>query len=367
MSTLLKDLYSPSFYNKLAGSLEVSLDQFDKAAFIDGIFTNQFADMELKDRMRHTARVLNSYLPARFSDSVAALKQIIAQLLKDNFRAGSLEFAFLPDYIENYGIDDYPNAVIALEFMTQFITCEFAVRPFLIRYPDEMLKQMLVWSQHPEPTVRRLASEGTRPRLPWAMAVPYLKQTPELVLPILENLKYDSSESVRRSVANSLNDIAKSHPHIVLETAKKWSGQSKETDAIIRHGARTLLKQGNAAILDYYGLTANNISMSAIELESSEIRVGENLSFSFTVQNESAIARTIRLEYAIYYMKANGLLSKKVFKISERSYAALERSTIGRKQSFRPITTRTFYSGLHKLSLIVNGEEKTIIEFRLDV
>lgn len=367
MSTLLKDLYSPSFYNKLADSLQVSLTRFDKPAFVESIFTSRFADMELKDRMRHTARVLHTYMPQSFSESVPVLERIVAQLLKDNFRAGALEFAFLPDYIENYGIHDYPNAVVVLEFMTQFITCEFAVRPFLIRYPDEMLKQMQSWSLHPEHTVRRLASEGTRPRLPWAMAVPYLKKNPELVLPILENLKNDSSESVRRSVANSLNDIAKSHPQIVLETAKKWTGLSKETDAIIRHGSRTLLKQGNPDILNHYGLTASDISISDVKLETSNIGVGENLSFSFTVQNESPSPRTIRLEYAIYYMKANGMLSKKVFKISERVYLPSERMSVIKKQSFRVITTRTFYSGLHKLAIIVNGEEKEAVEFLLAV
>lgn len=230
-----------------------------------------------------------------------------------------------------------------------------------------MLMQMQKWSLHPEHTVRRLASEGTRPRLPWAIAVPYLKKNPELVLPILENLKDDPSESVRRSVANSLNDIAKTHPQLVLEIAGRWTGLSKETDAVIRHGSRTLLKQGNPDILKHYGLTADDLSITGLLLESAKVTIGESLSFSFTVKNESATARLIRLEYAIHYVKANGLLSQKVFKISERSYVPAESATIVRKQSFRVITTKKFYPGKHQLSLIVNGELKGSAEFMLEV
>ncbi|HEV7380144.1 MAG TPA: DNA alkylation repair protein [Dyadobacter sp.] len=367
MSTLLKDLYSLTFYDKLTDSLAISLPTFNKKAFIDSIFNSQFAVMELKDRMRHTSRVLHTYMPEHFPDTVPVLNQIIDQLLTDDFRAGSLEFAFLPDYIETYGINDYADAITAFEFVTQFITCEFAVRPFLIKYPDEMLNQMLSWSLHPKHTVRRLASEGTRPRLPWAMAVPQLKQNPELVLPILENLKRDSSESVRRSVANSLNDIAKTHPQLVLDIAKKWTGQSRETDAIIKHGSRTLLKQGNLEILNHYGLAADEIIISDLHIESPQVKIGENLSFSFNIENQSVASRTIRLEYAIYYMKANGQLSRKVFKISERSYLGAERVTIVRRQSFRLITTRVFYSGAHRLSIIANGEEKASADFLLIV
>ena len=138
----------------------------------------------------------------------------------------------------------------AIEFITQFITCEFAVRPFLLKYGDKMMNQMRAWSLHKSHKVRRLASEGSRPRLPWAMAIPALKKNPMPVLTILENLKNDPSESVRRSVANNLNDISKDRPGMVLKIANAWKGQNKETDAIVRHGCRTLLKHGHPEVLD---------------------------------------------------------------------------------------------------------------------
>jgi 3-methyladenine DNA glycosylase AlkC len=364
MGSPLKDLYSPSFYDKLADSFSRSIELFDKDKFISGIFNDNFQTMELKERMKHTALVLHPFLPAEFSSAVALLKKIIDQLLKDGFRAGSLEFMFLPDYIERYGIDDFKNSITALEFTTQFVSCEFAVRPFLLKYEDKMIDQMKRWSLHANAQVRRLASEGSRPKLPWAIAVPAIKKNPGSIIPILENLKTDSSESVRRSVANSLNDIAKDHPQIVLDIAAGWSGISKETDAIIKHGSRTLLKQGNTGILGHYGLTSGDVSISDFSVQPA-IEIGANLEFLFTIHNELNESRVIRLEYAIYYLKANGQLSKKVFKISERIFLPNETALVFRKQSFRIITTKKFYIGLHRLAVIVNGEEKVTGDFTL--
>ncbi|MCE7043257.1 DNA alkylation repair protein [Dyadobacter sp. CY312] len=366
MSSLLKDIYSPLFYDKLADSFSTSIPSFDKAKFIADIFTDNFKSMELKQRMKHTALALHRFLPAEFSKTVPILQKMIDQLLADHFRSDALEFMFLPDYIETYGIDDYENAVTALEFTTQFVSCEFAVRPFLIKYGEKMISQMKSWSLHSSARVRRLASEGSRPKLPWAMAVPALKKDPTSIIPILENLKTDVSESVRRSVANSLNDIAKDHPEIVLEIASRWSGVSKETDAIVRHGSRTLLKHGHAGILNHYGLTSHSIAVTDFQIDTPAVNIGENLEFSFRVQNQLTVNQAVRLEYAIYYVKANGQLSKKVFKISERVLGGNEIVSIARRQSFRLITTRKFYAGAHRLSLIVNGEEKTAGDFILN-
>jgi 3-methyladenine DNA glycosylase AlkC len=365
MSSLLKDIYSPSFYDALSDSFSRSIPSFHKAKFLADIFTEDFKSMELKQRMRHTTYVLHQFLPLEFEKTLPIFKGIIDQLLADGFRADRLEFMFLPDYIECYGIDDYPSAVTALEFTTQFISCEFAVRPFLLKYGTDMLDQMYRWSFHSNARVRRLASEGSRPKLPWATAVPTLKKDPRPIIPILENLKSDVSESVRRSVSNSLNDIAKDHPEVVLEIAQRWSGISKETDAIIKHGSRTLLKQGYAAILAHYGLNSQNIRITDFKLANDIVKVGENLEFSFRIHNELSESRTIRLEYAVYYLKANTQQFKKVFKISERSFSPMEVSTVVRKQSFRPITTRNFYKGAHRLSVIVNGDEKVICDFIL--
>lgn len=361
----LKDLYSPIFYKKLALILEQTVPSFDSIRFINLIFTPDFEHKELKERMRHTAQVLHNFLPDDFGEAFLVIEKIIAKLREERFGGQSLEFMFLPDYIETYGINDYKTAVTAIEFTTQFVSCEFAVRPFLIKYGDQMLEQMERWSMHSNYHVRRLATEGSRPRLPWAMAVPALKKNPKPILQLLENLKNDPSEYVRRSVANNLNDIARDHPQIVIDIARKWKGGSNETDAIIKHGSRTLLKQGHPEILSHYGLDNTGIYLSDFKILSPEVKNGEQLTFTFTISNNGTVPKTVRLEYAVYYNKANGVLSKKVFKISERIYAGNEKIKVLRNQSFRPITTRKYYPGTHKLSIIVNGEEQIIEDFIL--
>lgn len=361
----LKDIYSPSFYDRFSEILTKTVPDFDKQRFIDLIFEAEFDRKELKDRMRHTTRVLHHFFPTDFGKAVALIKDIIEQLRKENAVEDSLPYIFLPDYIETYGLDDYEESVKAIEFVTQFVSCEFAVRPFLLKYGDKMMNRMVQWSLHNNHKVRRLASEGSRPRLPWAMAVPALKKNPAAGLVILENLKNDSSEYVRRSVANHLNDISKDHPEVVLNVAKRWKGSTKETDAIVKHACRTLLKQGDREVLTLYSLVGEHIRLEQFTLLTPQISVGESLAFSFTIRNENEAVHTVRLEYAIYYRKQNGQLSKKVFKLSEREYKPREQANIHRKQRFVPITTRKFYAGSHRLSIIINGDEKQPVDFEL--
>ena len=196
MGSPLKDIYSPLFYDHLSNSLLQTVPSFDKQKFISLIFTKDFESKELKERMKHTSSVLHQFMPEDYAEAVKLIQIIINGLKKDGFQE-SLEMMFFPDYIETFGLNDYENSVKALEFITQFISCEFAVRPFILKYGNKMIAQMQTWSLHTNHKVRRLASEGSRPRLPWATAIPELKKNPAPILPILENLKSDTSESVR--------------------------------------------------------------------------------------------------------------------------------------------------------------------------
>jgi hypothetical protein len=197
------------------------------------------------------------------------------------------------------------------------------------------------------------------------MAIPFLKKDPHPVLPLLENMKNDPSEWVRRSVANNLNDIARDHPEVILEIAARWKGLGAATDAIIKHGSRTLLKQGHAGILKFYGLDNEQVIVADFSILTPVIRLGESVQFTFTVHNTSSVQKTVRLEYGVYYLRSKDRLSKKVFKISERIYPPGETAIIQRKQSFRPITTRRYYTGRHGLSVIINGEEKEMLPFEV--
>ncbi|MCU0432559.1 MAG: DNA alkylation repair protein [Bacteroidia bacterium] len=367
MSTLLKDLYSPAFYQSFSNIAGQFLPNFDRKKFTKAIFTKDWEQKELKDRMKHSSVVLHEFMPSAFAKAAPVVKNMAKAILQDKSIERSFAYMFLPDYIEKYGINHFDASVKAMEVVTELASCEYAVRPFLIKYGDKMFAQMLAWSTHKNHHVRRLASEGARPRLPWGMAVPGLKANPQPVLPILENLKTDSSEYVRRSVANNLNDIAKDHPKLVIALAKSWKGLGENTDAIVKHGCRTLLKQGNAEVLKHFKLADDPaLTISHFELLTPKVKIGGHLELSFTVNNASRKPQTIRLEYAIYFLMKNGQFSKKVFKISEKEYAAGSSTAVLKKHSFRVITTRQYYTGLHKVGVILNGKEKATGEFMLD-
>ncbi len=366
MAEPLKNIYNKDFFDQFTKSLEEVMPDFDTTSFIHDIYDDAWKSKELKERMRHITLVLNNHLEEDFQKNTQTLLKLIPVLRKNGFKDDALEFIFLPDFIEVYGLEHFDTSIAAIEIITQFITCEFAVRPFIIQYPKKMMKQMRQWSKHSHPMVRRLSSEGCRPRLPWAMALPTLKQNPSPILPILKKLKKDESESVRRSVANNLNDISKDHPTIVIDLVKNWLGKSKEVDWVCKHASRTLLKQGNKEVMQLFGFgSVEQINITHFKVLTPSIKMGDYLEFSFQLENTNESATKIRLEYGIYFQKANGTLSRKVFKISEKEYPPQSKRMIEKRQHFKPITTRKYHSGQHQVSIIINGEEMDKRDFEL--
>ena len=373
-----KNMWNEQFFHVYTNALKCIIDDFDEHQFLSQIKDAEWDNKELLQRARHLTTILKNFLPADYQKAVAKILGLINLLKKTKYWENivqsslegkyglSLEYWFLGDYVEQYGLNDYETSVKAIEEITQFTSCEGAVRPFIIKYPNEMMEQMLIWSKHENPWVRRLSSEGCRPRLPWTMALPTLKANPAPIIPILENLKNDTSEFVRKSVANNLNDISKDNPEIVIDLIKKWQGKSKNTDWIIKHGCRTLLKQGYTGVMDLFGFdAAKNILIEDFRVLTPEVIIGKSLEITFKLLNNNATKTKIRLEYGIYYQKANGTLSKKVHKISEKEYAANSLTPITRKHSFRLVTTRVFHPGLHQVSIIINGNELEKLDFEL--
>jgi 3-methyladenine DNA glycosylase AlkC len=362
----LKNLYSVSFYEQFCSVIKTIVPDFNSDKFLKSIFDNDWNGRELKSRMKHTTVILHDFLPKDFAETSNVLVRLTTKLQAEGLGYQALQYMFVPDYIEKYGIGHFEESVKAFEKVTQFTSCEFAVRPFIVKYPEQMMAKMLDWSMHENHHLRRLSSEGCRPRLPWAMALPAFKKNPNPILSVLENLKQDTSEYVRRSVANNLNDIIKDNPDIVLGIMKKWAGLGKETDYILKHGCRTLLKSGHAETLGHFGLVANeNLKLSNFKIQNRNVLIGENLDFSFQLENKSTQTEKVRLEYVIYFLRANGTWAKKVFKISEREFLPNERAFITRHQSFRPITTRVYYVGIQRISIVINGVEKEVLNFEL--
>lgn len=377
MAEPFKNMYNEQFFDRFTKDLKLVINDFDAREFVSRIMDDEWENRELKQRCRHITTVLKEFLPTDYKDAIAKILELLDyvkstypdfSVIDDEKFGLTLEYgAILDNYVEQYGLDDYETSVRAIEKITQFTSCEFAVHPFIIKYPDEMMKQMLLWSKHEHWGVRRLASEGCRPRLPWAMALPNLKENPAPIIPILENLKNDPSRFVRLSVANNLNDIAKDNPETVIDLVKKWRGESKEVDWIIKHGCRTLLKQGNPEMMELFGFDSviENISIDNFQIPTPKVKVGDSLEFSFKLLNHNDKKVRIRLEYAIYYQKANGTLTKKVHKISEKEYAADSVTQITRKHSFRVVTTRKLHLGLHQIAVIINGNEFEKYSFEL--
>jgi len=362
---LLKDLYSLDFYREFCSIANAEIKDFSEKKYLELILTEEFHSMELKQRIRHTAICLSHFLPKDYR-SAAQIIANLSKVVKNKIgKDQSFEYIFLADYIEEFGVEYFEESMNAIEIVTQCTSCEFAIRPFLLHYFDQTLNRLLQFASHSEANVRRFSSEGSRSRLPWGKGVPQLKLYPEKVLPILEVLKYDSSEYVRRSVANNLNDISKDHKEYYIQIATKWAKESSEVLPILHHSARTLLKQGNKDIGLLFGLQENVLVVSEWKLHSKSVSIGDSLEFSVNVKNNSKKIAVARIEYVVYFLLKNGQFGRKVFMISKNSIESDSSALFVKRHSFKLITTRKYNLGIQKMCIQVNGVESDILEFEL--
>jgi 3-methyladenine DNA glycosylase AlkC len=362
---LLKNIFDKRFFSIVVAVFNKHIPDFDDKKFLKMVMDKEWGNRELKERMRHITLCLREFFPEHYIHCLPILLAIVSDLKEQENKGIGLAYIFLPDFIEVYGLDHCEDSLLALGSITSLVSAEFAIRPFIIKYPKQVMKQMLHWSKHSDHHVRRLASEGCRPRLPWAMAIPHLKKDPSDIFPVLENLKNDESEYVRRSVANNLNDIAKDNPELVIRTAGKWVGKSTHTDKILKHGCRTLLKKAHPEALKHFGFHVCKVMIKDLALSKKKIKIGDTLDFSFKVEVLQKLPARLRIEYGIYYVKSNGNQNRKIFQITERDFSKAEICEIKRKQRFTDFTTRKHHPGLHKLSIVVNGKEMADVEFNL--
>ena len=358
----LKNILNADSLREGALVIKSVYEPFAVDEFVKSTIDETWEGLELKARGRQVTINLKKYLPENYSECIAIFDKVVDAYTSGLFVLG-MSFN---DFVEVYGQDDknWDLSIDALAKYTILWSAEFAVRPFIIGNEERMMTQMLAWSKHENEHIRRLASEGCRPALPWAMALPKFKKDPTPVLPILEQLKADPSPYVRKSVANNLNDISKTRPDIVLKIAVDWYGENEHTNWIIKHGCRTLLKKGNRDILALFGLDdTQNIEVDAFDLETKAVSIGSDMNFSFDISTKEATKA--RLEYGIDYVKANGKKSRKIFKLSEVSLKSNEKKSYTRKHSFEDLSTRKHFPGVHSITLIVNGAEQGTLDFEL--
>lgn len=354
----LKEIYNKEFILDLAENLSKFYPKFQKEYFIKQIFDKNWQNYALKERVSHISDIINQNLSENYDQNIKILQKTIQNVQK--FQYSSLSLIIFSDFVEKFGIDDFKTSINALKFFTPFGSAEFAIRKFLLRYEKQTLEEILKFSLDQNYHIRRLASESIRPRLPWGISLKKYQKDPNIILPILENLKNDSSEYVRRSVANNLNDISKDNPEITLKIAKRWQKQGCN-NKMIAHSLRTLLKKGNKIALKLMGYDDINTQIIDFNCQK-EVKVGKNLEFSFILENINN--NNIRIEYAISFLLKNGKFYRKIFQIKQGEFQKGNFSFI-KKHSFKRITTRKYYSGIHKIAIILNGVEVKQDQFLL--
>ncbi|TQV83687.1 DNA alkylation repair protein [Denitrobaculum tricleocarpae] len=349
-----KNFISAALVDEMASHLSKAWPRFPREAFVAEA-AHELDKLELKERSNQIVAALEHHLPDDFAEAAAILRAS----LPDGDKTGLSGWAILPlnDYVGRAGQRHFETAMDLLEKITVLFSSEFGIRYFLLQDQPRALAQMRRWSENSNHHVRRLASEGCRPRLPWAMRLPALMKDPAPILPILARLRDDPENYVRRSVANNLNDIAKDHPDLVARIAAQWMKDASESrKRLIRHACRTLLKQGHQGALEVFGFTAPKKLSAELALHTPTLTLGENLLFELTLESDATASQDLMIDYAVHHVKADGTRSPKVFKWKSLSLESGGQTRLAKKHAIRPITTRRYYPGLHHVEVIVNGQ-----------
>jgi len=352
-------------------------DTFDEPGFvafaIDGL-----AGLELKERSSRIADALERFLPTNYRASAKVLidsldpmtNATVAEIVEGSTDAGISGWPVMPmaDYISNRGQDDVEFSLEILRDMTTRSSSEFAIRPFLANHTQTTLAALHQWVDDDNEHVRRLVSEGSRPRLPWGMRLNNFVEDPAPVLDLLERLKDDPSEYVRRSVANNLNDIAKDHPGVVADVARRWmSNASADRQRLIRHALRTLIKAGHSGALETLGYGPPAVTLLSFAVLTPEVVLGGALEFRFELSSDAEVEQALMIDYVVHHMRANGETTPKVFKWKTTTLDGGASTTATRRHVMRPITTRRYYPGTHRVELQVNGQILGGAEFVLSI
>ncbi len=369
-----KNFFSLRLVELMAEQMSRHDAQFEKESFVASI-QNELPQLELKARAQLIADRLHEYLPPSPAKRAKILKAVLhpeirADLSGQSDEQGLRGWAILPLslVLAQNGLSDFERSLRLLHAMTQRFTAEFAIRSFILHDPERSFATFKIWTKDPSLHVRRLVSEGTRPRLPWAMQLPALIKDPSPSLPLLEALRDDPEAYVRRSVANHLNDISKDHPDLVAQLIGKWlKGASSERRALLRHAARTLVKKGHGPTLGHFGYLPPRLAPATPKLDRDQVRMGEQLRFSLPLISVAKKTQNLVVDYVIHYQKANGTLAPKVFKGARLELPPGQTHHFERNHHFKEVTTRRHYPGPHALSLLINGHATEKAQFELSI
>lgn len=346
---LLKNILGAQAVTIIADAGAAASPRFDRPAFLNAASDGLDA-LSIMERTRYIADALKAALPASYADALKIIRAMAPRLTH------GFQVIAVTEFVARYGLGDFDESMEALADLTRFGSAEFAIRPFLALDAERTLAVMARWSGSENEHVRRLASEGSRPRLPWAARVPALRDDPTLAAAILETLKSDSSPYVRKSVANHLNDIAKDRSDWLVDRLAAWPKDDARTVWIIRHALRTLIKKGDPRALAIIGVGHGAaVSVRQFSIAPQTVRLGDAIEIKAELFSESPDDQRLVVDYRVHYARAAGKTAAKVFKFKTFDLAAGTTAPLKIRQAIRDFSTRRHYPGRHDVELIVNG------------
>jgi 3-methyladenine DNA glycosylase AlkC len=358
MAEPLKNYFGPAVPARIAGMIRQVDRTFDADAFLADALDGYQA-LELTPRAWQIARALDRHLPQNYERAIEILIASLGPKLEAAELTGMDVFVYLPHvfFVAEFGVDRFEASMHAQYELTQRFTAEYSIRAFLERYPQRTLARLQEWALDPNVHVRRLVSEGTRPRLPWAPRLRAFQIDPRPVLELLELLKDDPELLVRRSVANNLNDIGKDNPAALLDTCRRWARDATaERGWLVRHALRSAVKQGDPEALQILGLVpAIGVRVRDIQITPAVASIGQSVTFTVELVNEGTASKQLLVNLRVYFMKASGRPSPKVFAVKELDLEPGGSARLVKTISLAQHTTRTHYPGHHRVELLVNG------------
>ncbi len=355
----LKEIFNRERLTHIARETAAVWPGFDSRRFMT-LATSGLDDLGIMQRMRQVATSLHETLPEDFAEAVPILRGL-APRVGHSFAAISLS-----EFVALYGQKHFDLSLETLKGLTRFGSSEFAIRHFLVADFDRTISVMRGWAEDLDEHVRRLASEGSRPRLPWSFQLKNLIADPAPTLPILEALKADPSLYVRKSVANHLNDIGKDNPDCLVERVSGWDRSGRETAWIVRHALRTLIKKGDPRALALIGATGQaQVRVEAFSVSPGRLKLGGDVTISADLVSTGETDQRIVADYAVHYVKANGGTSRKIFKLRQFDLAPNGRQSLSIRRAIRDFTTRKHHAGRHVVELMVNGRSVAEAAFEL--
>jgi 3-methyladenine DNA glycosylase AlkC len=354
----LKNLFGPDVVALVGDMVASTYPRFDKAAFLS-LALDGYEALELTPRARHISAALAQTLPQDREKAVGILTNSLGAEIEKAELTGMASFAYMPIvyFIADEGLDCYEASMRAQYEVTKRFTAEFSIRAFIERYPVETMARLRVWADDSNVHVRRLVSEGTRPRLPWAARLRGFQEDPAPVIELLELLKDDPEEYVRRSVANNLNDISKDHPDLAVQVAARWwRDASHDRKRLVRHGLRTLIKAGHLGALDVLGYGPDSpVAVRVVTCTPDGLKIGEKVKIEAVIENPSGEEAGALVDLRVHFVKANGSTSPKVFKGSELTLEPGGEGIVRKTISLAQHSTRKHYPGTHRVEVVVNG------------